>query len=461
MAMENMQIVSIREPKNNHLRFCPCPFQSRQFAYSLRGSIWFALFFLLAALSGAAQSNIVTYQYDNSRTGQNTSETILTPSNVNANQFGKLFSHPTDGQVYAQPLYVPNVGIQGKGNHNVIFVATEVDSVYAFDADDNIGTNANPLWQASLIDTAHGATSGETPVSNGDFGGCSDLQPHIGITSTPVIDSGTGTMYVEANSKKTDGTFVHRLHMLDITTGAEKSPGPVVVTATVNGTGDGSSGGKLTFDSSASLYHLNRPALLLSNGTVYLGFASHCDSSPYHGWLFAYDETTFEQKGVFVTTPNGGEGGFWMSGAGFAADANGNIFGATGNGTFSQSNPLELGDSILRFNFSNGILSLTDYFTPFNQSSLSGSADNDLGSGGVLLLPDQAGSHPHVLVQASKEGRIYVVDRDQLTTNNIHYCTSNCNNQDAEIVQESGPGQVGGMFSTPAYWNNNLYFWGS
>jgi len=225
--------------------------------------------------------------------------------------------------------------------------------------------------------------------------------------------------------------------------------------------GDASSGGQLTFDSSASLYHLNRPALLLSNGTVYVGFASHCDRSPYHGWLFAYDEATLAQTGVFVSTPNGGEGGFWMSGAGFAADANGNIFGATGNGTFSQSNPLELGDSILRFNFSSGILSLTDYFTPFNQSSLSGSADNDLGSGGVLLLPDQAGSHPHVLVQASKEGRIYVVDRGQLTTNNIHYCASNCNNQDAEIVQESGPGQVGGMFSTPAYWNNNLYFWGS
>jgi hypothetical protein len=151
-----------------------------------------------------------------------------------------------------------------------------------------------------------------------------------------------------------------------------------------------------------------------------------------------------------------------MSGAGFAADANGNIFGATGNGTFSQSNPLELGDSILRFNLSNGTFSLTDYFTPFNQSSLGGGgADDDLGSGGVLLLPDQAGSHPHVLVQAGKEGRIYVVDRDQMTTNNVHYCASNCGNQDAEIVQESGPGQVGGMFSMPAYWNNNVYFWAS
>jgi hypothetical protein len=170
-------------------------------------------------------------------------------------------------------------------------------------------------------------------------------------------------MYVEAKSKKADGTFVHRLHMLDITTGAEKSPGPVLITATVNGTGDGSSGGQLTFDSSASSHHLNRPGLLLSNGTVYVGFASHCDLGPYHGWLFAYDEATLAQKGVFVTTPNGGLGRFWMSGAGPAADGNGNIYAATGNGTFSQGNPLELGDSILKL--SSGTLSLTDYFTPF------------------------------------------------------------------------------------------------
>jgi hypothetical protein len=265
-------------------------------------------------------------------------------------------------------------------------------------------------------------------------------------------------MYVEAKSKNADGTFVHRLHMLDITTGAEKSPGPVLITATVNGTGDGSSGGQLTFDSSASLHHLNRPGLLLSNGTVYVGFASHCDLGPYHGWLFAYDEATLAQKGVFVTTPNGGLGGFWMSGAGPAADGNGNIYAATGNGTFSQGNPLELGDSILKF--SSGTLSLTDYFTPFNQSSLN-SVGTDLGSGGVLLLPDQPGSHPHVLVQASKEGRIYLVDRDQMTTNNIHFCVSNCNNQDAEIVQESGPGLIGAMWSMPAYWNNNVYFGGN
>jgi hypothetical protein len=409
---------------------------------------------LLASVA-LAQQGVLTYHNDSARTGQNLTETALTPSNVNVNQFGKLFSHPVDGQMYAQPLYVPNVAIQGNGNHNVIFVATEVGSVYAFDANDNTGANANPLWQASLIDTAHGATSGETPFST--IGGCTDLQPNVGITSTPVIDRSTGTMYVEAKSKKADGTFVHRLHMLDITNGVEKSPGPVVITATVNATGDGSSGGQLTFD---SLHQLNRPGLLLSNGTVYVGFASHCDSPPYHGWLFAYDAATFAQHGVFVSTPNGGDGGFWMSGAGLAADANGNIFGATGNGTFTQSNPLQVGDSILKFSFTNGTFSLTDYFTPFSQSSLN-NLDNDLGSGGVLLLPDQPGSHPHVLVQAGKEGRIYLVDRDQMTTNNIHYCSSNCNSQDAEIVQESGPGQVGGMWSMPAYWNNNVYFWGS
>ena len=403
-------------------------------------------------LSSSNFAGVLTYHNDSARTGQNLTEIALTPSNVNINQFGKLFSQPVDGQMYAQPLYVPNVAMRANGNHNVIFAATEMDSVYAFDADDNSGVNASPLWHASLIDTAHGAAPGETPFST--VGGCTDLQPNVGITSTPVIDPSTGTMYVEAKSQQADGTLVHRLHMLDITTGAEKGPGPVVITATVSGTGDGSSAGQLTFDSA---HQLNRPGLLLLNGAVYVGFASHCDGGPYHGWLFAYDEATLAQTGVFVSTPNGGDGGFWMSGAGFAADPNGNIFGATGNGTFSQSNPLELGDSILRFNFSNGTLSVTDYFTPFNQDSLN-SLDNDLGSGGVLLLPDQPGSHPHVLLQAGKEGRIYVVDRDQMTTNNIHYCASDCGDQDAEIVQESGLGVVGGVFGMPAYWNNNVYF---
>jgi predicted RecA/RadA family phage recombinase len=407
----------------------------------------------------AAQSNTVTYQYDNFRTGQNTNETTLTTSNVNVNQFGKLFSLPTDGQVYAQPLYVPGVAIAGKGTHNVLIVATENDSVYAFDAD----VSASPLWQVSLVDAAHGATNGETALNTSATIGCTDLQPSIGVTSTPVIDSSSGTIYVEAKSVSGPNYF-HRLHALDMATGNEKSPGPLQIKATVSGTGDGSTNGQLVFDSNnLALHHMNRPGLLLMNGTIFIAFASHCDFFPYHGWLFAYDAATFAQKGVFVTTPNGGLGGFWMSGSGLAGDANGNIYAASGNGTFSQGSPLELGDSIVKFNF-NGTLSVADYFTPFNQSSLNG-GDTDLGSGGVLLLPDQPGSHPHLLVQAGKEGRIYLIDRDRLTSNPSNpsqeepFC-SGCTS-DPQIVQESGPGQIGGMWSMPAYWNNTTYWWGS
>jgi Cu/Ag efflux protein CusF len=410
---------------------------------------------LAATLTTAAQINVTTQHNDNARTGQNTSETILTPANVNSTQFGKLFVHPVLGQVYAQPLYVANVTIPGQGTHNVVYVATEQDNLYAFDADNNTGANANPLWQVSLIDTAHGAASGATWVSNTDVN-CGDIQPNIGITSTPVIDPVAGTMFVEAKSKE-NGTFVHRLHAIDITTGAEKSSGPVVIDATVTGTGDGSAGGKLIFRDLAQTQH-NRPGLLLLNGLVYIGFASHCDISPYHGWLFAYNASTLAQQAIFVTTANGGLGGIWMGGSGLAADASGNIFLATGNGTFDTSHipANQFGDTILKIVASN--LSLSDYFTPYNQGTLSGN-DTDLGSGGVLLLPDQPGNFPHLLVQVGKQGSIYLVNRDQMTASNLHYCVSNCSNTDPQIVQEL-QGTVGGMWGMPAYWNENLYFWG-
>jgi hypothetical protein len=415
---------------------------------------------LVATVSAAAQVSVTTYQYGNSRTGQNTNEAILTPSNVNSTQFGKLFSQAVDGQIYAQPLYIPNLTVNGSV-HNVVFVATENDSVYAFDADSNAGANASPLWHASLINTAHGAAAGATVVTSGDVG-CSDLQPIIGITGTPVIDPTTNTLYVEAKSKE-NGAFVHRLHAIDITTGAEKSPGPMVIDATVSGTGDGSvpgpNGNQLVFRQLA-LSHHSRPGLLLVNGTVYVAFASHCDNNPYHGWLFAYNASTFAQQAVFVTTPNGGLGGFWMSGAGIAADTSGNLFIATGNGTFDTTNtPATMfGDTILKLALSGSSLSVLDYFTPYNQDSLSHN-DTDLGSGGVLLLPDQPGTHPHLLVQVGKEGTIYLVNRDQMTTNNTHYCSSGCTN-DPEIVQEL-QSVLGTMWAMPAYWNGNVYFWGS
>ena len=271
-----------------------------------------------------------------------------------------------------------------------------------------------------------------------------------------MIDPTSKTIYVEA--KSTNGTnYFHRLHALDLLTGNEKTPGPVLIAATVSGTGDGSSNGQIVFNSNTNaLYQLNRPGLLLLNGTIYIAYASHCDNTS-HGWLFAYDEGTFTQKSVYVTTPNGGLGGFWMSGAGVAADASGNIFIPSGNGDFDMTSvPIETGDTILKLGTANQILTLLDYFTPQDQQSLD-NGDQDLGSGGVLLLPDQPGSFPHILVEAGKEGRIYVVNRDQMTTNNSHYC-SGCTN-DPEIIEESSSGAVGGMFNVPAYWNNALYLW--
>jgi Bacterial Ig-like domain (group 2) len=406
--------------------------------------------------AGSGFAGVFTQHNDLSRTGQNVNETILTPAVVGSTStFGKVFSQPVDGYIYAQPLYVPGVSIPNQGTHNIIFVATEGDSVFAFDADTNAGANSLPLWQASLIDTAHGAAAGASTVSSANDLGCGDLVPQVGITSTPVIDPSTNTMYVEAKSKE-NGVYVHRLHALDITTGGEKSPGPIAVTATVSGTGDGSAGGSLTFD---PLHHMNRSGLLLVNGQLYLAYASHCDYSPYHGWLFAYDAGSFTQKGVYVTTPNGGLGGFWMAGSGVAADSNANIYIASGNGDFDTTNipAKELSDSILKISLGNTGLSLTDYFTPYDQANLQ-SGDVDLGSGGVLLLPDQPGNFKHELVEVGKEGTIYLVNRDVMTANNMHYCATNCSS-DPQIVQELQY-EIGGLWSLPAYWNNNVYFWG-
>jgi hypothetical protein len=415
-----------------------------------------AFLFFVVVLSTAGQTSVLTQHNDNARTGQNTSETILNTTNVNVNQFGKLFAMPVIGQVYAQPLYVPSVTVNG-GVHNVVIIATENDTVYAYDAD----SSGAPLWEASMVDAAHGAGTGETALNSATTTGCGDTQPQVGITSTPVIDPTSKTIYVEAKSTN-GGNYFHRLHALDLLTGNEKTPGPVVIAATVSGTGDGSSNGQIVFNSNTNaLYQLNRPGLLLLNGTIYIAYASHCDNTS-HGWLFAYDAATFTRKSVYVTTPNGGLGGFWMSGAGVAADASGNIFIASGNGDFDMTSvPKETGDTILKLGTTNQILTLLDYFTPEEQSTLD-SHDEDLGSGGVLLLPDQPGSFPHILVEAGKEGRIYVVNRDQMTTNNSHYC-SGCPN-DPEIIEESGIPAVGaggfGMFNSPAYWNNTLYFWG-
>ena len=272
---------------------------------------WFLI--LLTTVIVHGQVSVTTWHNDTSRTGQNLNETILSPSNVNPTLFGKLFSQTVDGFVYAQPLYLPNLTIGGT-THNVLFIATEHDTVYAFDADNNGGTNASPLWKASLLSTAYGAAAGATTVPSSVLG--TDIQPEIGITGTPVIDPASGTLYVVSKTEE-GSSFVQRLHALDVTSGAEKFGGPVVITATVDGTGNGSSSGKLTFDSE---WENQRPGLLLLNGVVYIGFAAHGDVGPWHGWILGYSASTLKQTGAFCTSPNGVGGGFWMSGAALSAE---------------------------------------------------------------------------------------------------------------------------------------------
>jgi hypothetical protein len=389
----------------------------------------------------SAVSPVTTQHYDNSRTGQNVNETVLSPSTVSSGQFGKLFSVAVDGKLYAQPLYVPNVNVPGRGIHNVLFVATEHDSVYALDADSNTGGDSTPLWQVSFIDPTHGVT----PFSSGDVS-CDTIGPEIGITSTPVIDPVTGTLYVLANTKE-NGSFFQRLHALDITTGAAKSA-PAIIVASYPGTGGGSSGGEISFD---PLRNNNRSGLLLAKGEVYVAWASYCDYGTFQGWTMAYDATTLQQKAVWATTPNGIFGGIWMGGAGVAADVAGKVFLATGNGTFDTSGtPVDFGDSIVRLELSGNQLAVADSFTPYDQGNLS-DGDLDVASGGVLLLPDQPGNHVHELVQAGKEGSIYLVDRDHMGGFQ--------NGSNSQIVQNI-TNQIGGIFGMPAYWNNNVYFGG-
>ncbi len=403
---------------------------------------------------GNGFAGVFTQHNDIGRTGQNINETVLTPANVNSTTFGKLFRQAVDGQVYAQPLYVPNVIIAGQA-HNVIYVATEADSVFAFDADSNTGASANPLWRASLIDTAHGAAPGATPVDAVNGINCNALVPLVGVTSTPVIDPSTNTMYVVAKSAENKG-YVQRFHAIDITTGAEKPQGSVVIAGSVPGTGDASSNGTLAFDAKM---HLNRPGLLLLNGVVYVGFGSNCDNAPFHGWLFAYDATTSALRAVFVPTPNGSDGAIWNSGTGLSGDSNANLYIATGNGTFDTGHTpsTELGDSFVKLFLNGSSLTVTDYFTPYNQSA-DNTGDLDVGSGGVLLLPDQPGSFPHQLVLAAKGRWMYEVNRDQMTVNNLHYCLSSCTG-DPQIISEFQP--VGDSWCTPAYWNGSIYYGGS
>ena len=392
-----------------------------------------------------ARVNVLTYHNDLARTGLNSNETILNPSNVKECSFGQIFANAVDGQIYAQPLYVSDLTISGQ-THNVVYVATEHDGVYAFDAD-NAGVT---LWYVNFTGVNSGVTVTSVPYADVNY--CFHIVPEIGITDTPVIDLTTNTMYVEAMTREISAgpvtAYVHRLHALDILTGAEKFGGPVGIQALSPGTGDGGS-----TDSFVGQSYKERGALALANGVVYTSWSSHCDDttwSNYHGWLLGYDAQTLAQKYVLNITPNGSEGALWNGGNGPAVDASGRLFLMTGNGSFDGAVSQDWGDSFLRVETLGGALTVTNSFTPFDQASLN-SGDEDLGSGGLVLLPDSVGSaaHPHLMVGVDKRGKFYLVDRDNLGG----YSGPNGPDNIIESFQ-----MIHGGFSTPAYFNGRIYF---
>lgn len=412
---------------------------------TMRCSAVFCCLILSTSLA-VAQVAVTTFHNDNYRSGTNTSEYSLTPASVSVAQFGRQAVFPVEGYVYAQPLYVPNLNIGGV-NHNVVFIATEHDQVYAFDT-----ASGAQLWATNLLGNKNLLTMA-SPISSNDVN-CTDLVPEIGVTGTPVIDTTTNTMYLVAAVKQYDmvsgtTTFHQQMHALDLTTGLDKVP-PHEITATYPGTGAGSVNGVLTFD---PLIGGQRPGLLLVNDKVVVGWASHCDLGNYHGWLMAFNQTTLAPQGVFVDTPNAQQGGFWSSGGGLAADASNFIYAPTGNGDFTASSGgTDYGDSILRLaSFSPFQMDVLDYFTPWDEQQLDGE-DGDVAAGSLTLLPDQPGlPYPHLLVQVGKEGTIDLVNRDNMG----HWHSGN----DSQIVQTL-PYEIGGVWGSPTFWNNTAYFGG-
>jgi hypothetical protein len=387
----------------------------------------------LLALTIVGQASITTWHYDNARTGANINETTLTPANVNSTNFGKLATFPVDGFVVGHPLYLLGVNILGQGVHNVVYVATMHDSVYAFDAD---STNTSPLWMTSILNA--GATPVPTTVKRGS---ATTGWSEVGIVSTPVIDPASGTIYLVAETYES-GNVVHRLHALDVTSGSEIAGSPVTIAATytLNGT-------TTTFK---DLYQLNRPGLLLANGHIYIGFGSNCCNDYSQGWVLSYNAATLQQEGTFTTEPDKTLASIWQKGAGLSTDSSGNVYGETGEGFYAAG--ANLSTSVFKLSQNGTTLGLTDWFTPYNHPTLS-LDDLDLANG-VVILPDQMGSFPHEAVTIGKVGPIYVLNRDSMG----QLCTT-CTIGDTQIVQEVPVPHAG--YNTPVYWNNTIYFAGT
>jgi Concanavalin A-like lectin/glucanases superfamily len=407
--------------------------------------------------------NVLTSHNDHARDALNASETMLTPSNVGSGTFGELFSYPVQGQVYAQPLYVSNLAIPGKGTHNVIFVVTQNNDVYALDANSNAGASAGVLWHVNL----GLAAAMPNNFFGNRYGAYHDINPQVGITSTPVIDLATNTMYLDAFTNDVAGqnSYSHHIHALDITTGADKLA-PMLVAAAVQGNGVGGNGTTISF---VATQQLQRPALTLLNGVLYVAYSGYADTDPYHGWILGFNPANLQLVSVLNTTPNllpggsnnPGEGGIWMTGAGLASDGT-SMFLLVGNGDFGVAQG-DYGDSALKISLDptitqaspniNGYgIKVADYFTPYNQLALA-NADEDLGSGGGIVLPDQPGPFPHEYIGSGKSGVIYLINRDNMSG----YSPSAPNPPD-HVIQEVNLGS--GNFDTAAYFNEAVYYHG-
>jgi hypothetical protein len=398
-----------------------------------------------ATLTVNAATDVLTYHNDVARTGQNLTETILTTSNVNSATFGKLGFYPADGRVDAEPLNASNVAVPNNGAHNLLIVPTEHDSVFAFDAD-----SGATIWQVSLL------KAGET---TSDDRGCPFVSPEVGVTSTPVIDrtrGPNGVIYLVAMSKDGSGNYYQRLHALDLALGTELFGGPVDIQATYPGLGDNTDGANVIFDPAQ---YVERSGMLLLNGVIYMGWASHCDNRPYTGWIMGYSASTLQQANVLNVTPNGTEGAIWMSGGGLAADSSGYIYFADANGDFDSTlnsggfpTNGDYGNAFIKVSTSDG-LSVADYFEVDNEAAENGS-DIDLGSGGAMVLPDLSdgsGNTMRLAVTAGKDNNLYLVNRDSM---------GKFSPDNSSLYQELVEALPGGVWAAPAYFNHTVYYGG-